>query len=213
MTQFQERIDQYWKYYLALEARFLETEKYVEFDLAHNGKVYSMEYMMLLQAVCSEIDVVGKVYAGLCDKNFKATKYTGLNEWWYYITKDNSSLTNETVAFRHAENLQPWKNYRVVENKAEGKRFVLDKSAKTPVWWNAYNGAKHSRTSANGNNYKNASFRNVLMALSALYILESTMLEGQFDADKDIELPMRLESKLFEKHLRFYTDYISAVLG
>ena len=113
---------------MALEARFLETEKYVEFDLAHNGKVYSMEYMMLLQAVCSEIDVVGKVYAGLCDKNFKATKYTGLNEWWYYITKDNSSLTNETVAFRHAENLQPWKNYRVVENKACGWKVNYLKS-------------------------------------------------------------------------------------
>ena len=66
---------------MALEDRFLETEKYVEFDLSYNGKVYSMEYMMLLQAICSEIEVVGKTYAKLCDKNFKATKYTGLNEW------------------------------------------------------------------------------------------------------------------------------------
>lgn len=42
MLTFQDLVSQYWKYYLALENRFLETERYVEFDLS-NGMVYSME--------------------------------------------------------------------------------------------------------------------------------------------------------------------------
>ena len=61
MLTFQDLVSQYWKYYLALETRLLETERYVEFDLS-NGTVYSMEYMMLFQTNCSEIDVVGKAY-------------------------------------------------------------------------------------------------------------------------------------------------------
>lgn len=61
MLTFQDLVSQYWKYYLALETRLLETERYVEFDLS-NGTVYSMEYMMLFQTICSEIDVVGKAY-------------------------------------------------------------------------------------------------------------------------------------------------------
>ena len=55
MLTFQDLVSQYWKYYLALENRFLETERYVEFDLS-NGMVYSMEYMMLFQTICSEIE-------------------------------------------------------------------------------------------------------------------------------------------------------------
>lgn len=91
MLTFQDLVSQYWKYYLALENRFLETERYVEFDLS-NGMVYSMEYMMLFQTICSEIDVVGKAYAGICEPSFKADKRTGLNEWWFYVTKTIRSL-------------------------------------------------------------------------------------------------------------------------
>lgn len=213
MQKFQELVDRYWKYYLALEDGFLETERYVEFDVINNGKVYSMEYMMLFQTICSEIDVVGKAYASMCDAKFKATKYTGLNEWWFHITKNDQSLMNRCIVFRNKNKLQPWKNYCVIENKSAGKKYVLNENAKTPMWWNAYNGVKHDRAGDSGNNYMYANFQNVLTAFSALYILESRMLESQFDPDNDRTLPMRLESKLFDEHLRFYTDYTLAVLG
>ena len=45
--------------------------------------LYSMEYMMLFQTICSEIDVVGKAYAGICEPSFKADKRTGLNEYTF----------------------------------------------------------------------------------------------------------------------------------
>lgn len=42
-----------------------------------------MEYLKLFQAVCSEIDVVGKALASIVDSSFKPTKDSGINEWWY----------------------------------------------------------------------------------------------------------------------------------
>lgn len=50
---------------------------------------------MLFQTICSEIDVVGKAYAGICEPSFKADKRTGLNEWWFYVTKNNPKLVEE----------------------------------------------------------------------------------------------------------------------
>ena len=63
MSVFFNYINAYWKYYIALEKQFMETSRYVEFDYVNNGKAYSMEYMKLFQAVCSEIDIVGKELA------------------------------------------------------------------------------------------------------------------------------------------------------
>lgn len=62
---FEEARDTYWKYYISLENQFLDTERYVEFDYINNGKAYSIEYLKLFQAVCGEVDVIGKVLAGL----------------------------------------------------------------------------------------------------------------------------------------------------
>ena len=52
----------YWEYYLELEEQFISTKRYVAFDAA-NYKSYSLEYLKLLEAVCSEIDIVGKEIA------------------------------------------------------------------------------------------------------------------------------------------------------
>lgn len=52
----------YWNYFLELEDQFLATKRYVAFDTA-NFKAYSLEYLKLLEAVCSEIDIVGKEIA------------------------------------------------------------------------------------------------------------------------------------------------------
>lgn len=61
----------------------------------------------------------------------------------------------------------------------------------------------------NGDNYKNASLQNVLTALSGLYSLEASLLENTFDPSNDETLPMRLESRLFDKKLKYYTNYVS----
>ena len=60
----------YWEYYLELEEQFISTKRYVAFDAA-NYKSYSLEYLKLLEAVCSEIDIVGKEIAHQIDSSFK----------------------------------------------------------------------------------------------------------------------------------------------
>lgn len=52
----------YWNYFLELEEEFLLTQKYVTFDKL-NFNTFSAEYIKLIQAVCSEIDVVAKEIA------------------------------------------------------------------------------------------------------------------------------------------------------
>ena len=66
----------YWNYFLELEEQFLDTKKYVAFD-AVNYKTYSLEYLKLLEAVCSEIDVVGKEIAHQIDTSFKREDRNG----------------------------------------------------------------------------------------------------------------------------------------
>ena len=56
---FSKFVDSYWNYYLELEGRMEETRRYVEYDNC-NHNTFSSNYLMLYQAVCSEIDVVGK---------------------------------------------------------------------------------------------------------------------------------------------------------
>lgn len=213
MSQFEELVEQYWRYYRAPEDRLLGTERYVEFDYTNNGKVYSMEYMMLFQTICSEIDVVGKAYAKLCNSSFTATKYTGINEWWFYITQSKPDILSAECTFRSRNILQPWKSYVVIRNpNSVGKKYILDtsKCAATPNWWNAYNGAKHDRTKNKGTNYRGANFRNVLNAMAALYILETQMLSDSFDARMDSQLGVLMESQLFGDRQVFYSELIFA---
>ena len=62
-------ITEYWNYYLSLERQFENSRRYISFDNA-NYSTYSIEYIQLLQAICSEIDVVGKVIAQFNNKDF-----------------------------------------------------------------------------------------------------------------------------------------------
>ena len=59
-------IKSYWNYYLELEQQLYDIRKYVDFDRKNNN-TFSIEFLKLLQAVCSEIDVVAKVIANYID--------------------------------------------------------------------------------------------------------------------------------------------------
>ena len=50
----------YWQHFLALEADFAATSRYVEFSKENFG-TYSVEYAKLLLAICSDVDVLCKV--------------------------------------------------------------------------------------------------------------------------------------------------------
>jgi hypothetical protein len=177
----------YWNYYLELEERMEATKKYVEYD-SDNYKAYSSTYLMLLQAVCSEIDVVGKEIASHYSHDFEQENGNKtINRWWFEIQDRLHNLSRE-ISFSDSFKLNPWMNYRVVkivtQRNTNGKitnvtNYNLQTKTNgvtytTPGWWNAYNKVKHKRvqSDSDGVNYKKANLQNLANAFAALYLLE-----------------------------------------
>lgn len=143
---------------------------------------------MLMQAVCSEIDVVGKEIAGYYLSTFEQEEGNKpINRWWYEI-QDKLPNLNREVSFSDSFIVHPWENYRVVKvvsqrnnngNVINVTNYNLQPKANgvsysTPKWWNAYNKVKHKRvqTDADGLNYNKANLQNLSNAFAALYLLE-----------------------------------------
>ena len=82
----------YWDYYRELEDEFIHMRKYVDFNQDTFG-TYSVELLKLLQAICSEIDVIGKSMASLVKSDFKPEeKRNNIYKWWYII-QDEYTVT------------------------------------------------------------------------------------------------------------------------
>lgn len=173
----------YWQYYRELESELISTKKYVSFDIV-NKNTFSVEYLKLLQSVCSEIDVVGKAIANELNEKFDPTqKNNTIQKWWLIIQEwFNKECGNPEVLFFDSFKLEPWKGYSVeeFENTKGAKRIKLKNGCKTPFWWTAYNKVKHNRTSIDSDtespNYVKANLWNVSNAYAALYLLEKTFL-------------------------------------
>lgn len=80
LSEISKFVASYWNYYLELEEAFKQTQKYVAFD-RHNDRTYSVEYLKLIQAVCSEIDVVAKEIAEHFDPNFSTIQRPNITHW------------------------------------------------------------------------------------------------------------------------------------
>lgn len=184
-------IKNYWNYYLRLEVEFIHTLKYVEFS-KDNYKTYSLEYLRLYLAVCSEIDVVGKVFAKKQNPNFDGSK-ANIQKWWYEIqtvrTANGLALNMQEVSFLDIESFIPWERY-LIERYSNirgfsGYRLSTSINAQTPFWWTQYNKVKHERTQQKeegGTNYNNANLKNLSRAFGALFILENTFLNMNADS-------------------------------
>ena len=187
----------FWRYYLALEKDFMETERFVSFDLAdnylqsvdgndlENSNVYSIEYIKQYQAIVSEIDVLlkeickelGNDYASCMDRGY--TPVILADDFW-------KRIVNQKVRMREIE-LQPFWGWKSIPYKS-------------PAWWGQYNDVKHNRTEK----YKEANLKNVLNALAGLYALENYYVKFVADKaneqnpeDKVYDVPDD-ESQLFE---------------
>ena len=114
----------YWDYYLELEEEFINTKKYVAFEKA-NGKTYSLEYLKLMQAVCSEIDNAAKFVASSLDYSFKVDKYTNIQKWGYVLQNELPQILKQKVVFNHDTVIFPWSNwmYEVYRDKKKALRY------------------------------------------------------------------------------------------
>lgn len=164
---------QYWKHYIALEHKFLQTENFVTIE-KDNFTTFSTEYEFLLQAICSEINVVTQFLAKEYQTNFTCKN---IDDFIKLIIKNKESLCFETIVLELYDLLlTPWNDIKISN---EGKITSY------PKWWIDNNQIKHNRitqkviNSKNSTikNYKNANLENVLNALAALYSLEMKCLK------------------------------------
>ena len=187
---YKQIIREYWNYYLDLESQFEKSRRYIDFD-ASNYSTYSVEYVQLLQAICSEIDVVGKVIAQYNNKDF-IVKDANITKWGFEVQKCFEGLDLKTIYFDNAKEIVPFRKWKYKNGTTKEKPIVLfDDTYKTPQWWLDYNAVKHARTSvdekAQIKNYKKANLKNVIYALGALYILNMILLQKFAGLDLDLQ--------------------------
>lgn len=176
LSEISKFVESYWNYYLELEDAFKQTQKYVAFD-RHNDHTYSVEYLKLIQTVCSEIDVVAKSIARHFDSNFGSIKNPSISCWGYFITKHIPQITKAQVYFNENYVVEPWDKfgYESFVDKKGAKRYRLLSGCKSPTWWSDYNKIKHERTSRDPEgqiNFEKANLKNMVLSLSALFSLE-----------------------------------------
>lgn len=196
-------VKSYWNYFLELEDEFKQTQKYVAFDL-HNKKAYSIEYLKLIQAVCSEIDVVAKEVANNFDPEFKNIERPNMSHWGYVISEHMKQLSMFSVMFNDDIVVKPWEKfgYTRYPNAIGRMRYKLCPGCHKPIWWDDYNNIKHSRTSLKDNgefNFTNANLNNMILSFAALYSLEVLYMKelaGEFGPDCEIA-----ESQLFSSNI------------
>ena len=177
-------VKSYWKYYLSLEKRFARTEEYLSFDTG-NDKAFSIEYLALLQSICSEVDVAGKAIVSHFEPELRVGK-ADIRKWGYFLQRHIPKVVDVQISFLRERDIAPWKDWRLEQrtNKKGNLYYAYADGSSSPEWWRAYNKVKHARTSVDGGtiNYKLANQRNVIAALAALYALHRLMLI-QLDAD------------------------------
>ena len=203
-------IRSYWDYYLELEEQFKSTSKYVAFD-SYNKNTYSVEYLKLFQAVCSEIDVVAKEIASRLDLSFKPDRNTTIYKWGYVLQNCLPDILTQKVVFNHEQIVAPWKNwmYEQYYDSNNHLRYRLKGNAKTLTWWKAYNDVKHTRTKTtdNGNiNYSKANLGNLINSYAALFILESEYMFTLSEQQQPVEGIN--DSKLFKYYYEAFDHLI-----
>ena len=200
MTSLKLFLKSYWEYYLELEEQLLETKRFVAFDKT-NKRSFSIEYLKLYQAVCSEIDVVGKEIAVSINPGFKINNRTNVKKWGYEV-KQKFKLKDYIILFNEREQLQPFINweyekYTVQTKKGEKRQELRIKGSKESIiWWRNYNNIKHRRIGLveGTNNFQLANQQNLILAFSALFLLETVYI----DELKKSETAEFQESSLFK---------------
>ena len=140
-----------WDYFLAIEADLINASRYVEFN-EENFSTYSIEFVHLLLAASSEVDVVAKM---LCKKIDKSRRPRKIDSYRDIIVGPFPNLpTFEAQIPKHnLTSLTPWENWQ--DEKT------------SPLWWRSYNNVKHQRNEK----FSDANLKNVLNAFAGLFCL------------------------------------------
>lgn len=152
----EEFLNTYWRYYELLETDFKNSIRYVSLD-EKNYNTFSVEYARLLQAICSEIDVLFKELCSCLNK-----KGNNISDYADILLKNDSTIPDRIIylkMYHRGFEICPFKNW---------------KKGNAPTWWGSYNEIKHHRKE----NMQKANQKNVLYALAGLFLLENILLKN-----------------------------------
>jgi hypothetical protein len=159
----------YWQHFLALEADFAATSRYVEFSRL-NLAVFSVEYVKLLLAAGSEIDVLCKL---ACKSIDGSAKYKNIDDYRSCLTAHTRIASEEVFVRRYDLAFRPWSDWA---------------SGKNPSWWGSYNSVKHQRDV----HYSEASLENCANAISGLFVIVLYCHEAERSTDSLEPYPILL---------------------
>ena len=173
----QEFMQEYWRYYLMLEKKFIHTLSYVELATS-NYKCYSNEYALLLQSIGAELDSFFKVYCGFdLDAQKTITDYARS----ILASASYPEIKTQNIDIpAYGLTITPFKNWE------------QNHPAKSLTWWKAFDKIKHRRTECK----TEASQENVLQSLGALYLLEIKYLQNITLSTSEPDIPDE-ESSIF----------------
>ena len=150
-----------------------------------NNSTYSIEYLQLYLAICSEIDVVAKA---IVNDTGVVLNGTTIDSWGPELDYALPDLQTQCIIFNDDYEVQPWKNWNHIKAYSEKKDYwKLADKCKNPEWWTIYNKVKHQRTtecSPGRSYYTKANLRYVVLSLAALRIIESKYIEILMDTEK-----------------------------
>lgn len=170
-----EFMQNHWAYYLMLEKKFINTSMYVEVSML-NYATFSNEYASLLQIAGAELDSFFKVY---CDYDAEAKK--NIADYASYILTEYPDIKNQEIEVMGRDiSIKPYENWDV----AKAKQSLF--------WWEAFDNIKHNRIG----NKMDASLKNVLHILAALFLLEMKYLSKISAEHKAPDIPDE-ESSIF----------------
>lgn len=97
-------MNKYWRYYIFLEKKFIDTLNYVELT-EENFSTYSVEYAHQLLAVGSELDTFFKIYCG-----FKLDERKNIVDYARHIMSEYPQITDQSIGIYNTEiSITPYK--------------------------------------------------------------------------------------------------------
>lgn len=164
-------------YFNTLEEDLLEVARYVEFT-PNNYKTHSVQFVRLLLAAGSEVDVACKALIRTFEPNAKPEN---IGHYRSHLLGQFPEIAEDVISCpRFGLKLQPWKGWPTAH----------------PSWWHDYNSVKHDRIQ----NYERANLENVLNATCGLGVIIQYFGQslGPFPASN-------FNGKLFRLHLTTIT--------
>lgn len=142
-------ICQHWQYLITLDSDLKEVSRYVDIR-PENFATFSIEFVRLLLAAGSEIDVVAKL---LCEKIDSSRTYRNINDYRVTITNKFPKYHSMVIDIPQYElQLTPWDDWNQNQN---------------PSWWTACNNVKHQRD----RNFQDANLENTINAVAGLFAM------------------------------------------